>query len=91
MSRGNGTGASDATQAARVLELCNQFQQMRRDFERDSDPLALAERFRQIDLQSLDAAHAWLTRMIVERYAAERITLDTGKFRIPKLDLARES
>ena len=85
MNRSNGNGSTDALQAARVLELCSQFQQMRREFERDPDPLALAERFRQIDVHALDAAHAWLTRMIVERYAAERITLDTGKFRIPSL------
>jgi hypothetical protein len=75
--------AYDAQQALRTLELCSHFQQMRRDFEGDHDPLRLAEAMRQIDMATVDEAHAWLTKLLVERYAAERITLDTGKFRIP--------
>lgn len=86
MNRGNDTDASDALMAARVLEICSHLKQMRCEFERDADPVALAEKFDQLDPSAVDAAHAWLTRMIVERYAAERITLDTGKFRIPDVE-----
>jgi hypothetical protein len=75
--------AYDAQQALRILELCSHFQQMRREFESDHDPLRLADGMRQIDMATVDEAHAWLTKLLVERYAAERITLDTGKFRIP--------
>jgi hypothetical protein len=75
--------AYDAQQALRILELCSHFQQMRRDFENDHDPLRLADAMRQIDMATVDEAHAWLTKLLVERYAAERITLDTGKFRMP--------
>lgn len=85
MHRRRDLSASDAQQAMRVLELCSQFQQLRRAFENDPDPLALAEGMRDIDLARVDAAHAWLTRLLVERYAEERITLDTGKFRMPSL------
>ncbi len=85
MSRRHEFSASDAQQALRVLELCSQFQQLRRSFETDPDPLALAEGMREIEMASVDQAHAWLTRLLVERYADERITLDTGKFRMPTL------
>ena len=85
MHRRRDLSASDAQQAMRVLELCSQFQQLRRAFEADPDPLALAEGMRNIDLARVDAAHAWLTRLLVERYAEERITLDTGKFRLPTM------
>lgn len=83
MSRRTELSVYDAQQAIQVLELCSQFQQLRRAFASDNDPLSLAEGMRQVDLAALDEAHAWLTRLLVERYAAERITLDTGKFRIP--------
>lgn len=85
MSRRHELSASEAQQAMRVLELCSQFQQLRRAFENDPDPLALAEKMREIEMATVDQAHAWLTRLLVERYAAERITLDTGKFRIGSL------
>lgn len=77
---------SDAQQAMRVLELCSQFQQLRRACETDPDPLMLVEKMREIDMSRVDEAHAWLTRLLVERYAEERITLDTGKFRMPVLN-----
>ena len=83
MSRRTELSDYDAQQALQSLELYSQFQQLRRAFARDNDPLALAEGMRQVDLAALDEAHAWLTRLLVDRYAAERITLDTGKFRIP--------
>jgi hypothetical protein len=38
-----------------------------------------------VDMGTLNEAHAWLTKLIVERYAIERITLDTGKFARPNL------
>jgi len=85
MSRRQELSASDAQQAMQVLELCSQFQQLRRAYESDLDPLALAQGMREIDLAHVDQAHAWLTRLLVDRYAEERITLDTGKFRIPGL------
>ena len=53
--------------------------------ENDPDPLVLAEKMREIEMTTVDQAHAWLTRLLVERYAEERITLDTGKFRMPTL------
>jgi hypothetical protein len=77
--------SSDAQIAARLLELCSQFQAMRREFEEHGDPLVLAERMKQIDMAAVDEAHAWLTKQIVDRYAVERITLDTGQFRMPVL------
>ncbi|HXW10377.1 MAG TPA: hypothetical protein VD737_07170 [Steroidobacteraceae bacterium] len=83
MSRRTELSGYDAQQAVRILELCSQFQQLRRSYAENDDPLALAEGMRQVDLTALDEAHAWLTRLLVDRYAAERITLDTGKFRIP--------
>ena len=83
MSRRTELSVYDAQQAIQVLELCNQFQQLRRAFASDNDPLSLAEGMRRVDLAALDEAHAWLTRLLVDRYAAERITLDTGKFRVP--------
>lgn len=89
MTRRTELSASDAHQALQVLELCSQFQQLRRAFADDNDPLALADGMRQVDLAALDEAHAWLTRMLVDRYAAERITLDTGKFRIPSFKPAK--
>ena len=89
MSRRTELSAYDAQQALHVLELCSQFQQLRRAFAADNDPLALAEGMRQVYLASLDEAHAWLTRLLVDRYAAERITLDTGKFRIPAFKPAK--
>ena len=89
MSRRTELSVYDAQQAIHVLELCSQFQQLRRNFASDDDPLALAEGMRQVDLAALDEAHAWLTRLLVDRYAAERITLDTGKFRIPSLKPAQ--
>ena len=85
MPRRQELSASDAQQAMRVLELCSQFQQLRRAFENDPDPLVLAEKMREIEMTTVDQAHAWLTRLLVERYAEERITLDTGKFRMPTL------
>jgi hypothetical protein len=89
MSRRTELSANDAQQALQVLELCSQFQQLRRAFAEDGDALALAEGMRQVDLAALDQAHAWLTRLLVDRYAAERITLDTGKFRIPSFKPAK--
>jgi hypothetical protein len=89
MSRRTELSANDAQQALQVLELCSQFQQLRRTFAEDGDALALAEGMRQVDLAVLDQAHAWLTRLLVDRYAAERITLDTGKFRIPSFKPAK--
>ncbi|HET7204129.1 MAG TPA: hypothetical protein VFI92_12260 [Steroidobacteraceae bacterium] len=86
MTRRQELSASDAQQAMRVLELCSQLQQLRRAFENDPDPLALAEQMRGIDMSRVDAAHEWLTRLLVDRYAEERITLDTGKFRVPVLN-----
>ena len=83
MTRRTELSPSDAEQARRVLELCSQFQQLRRAFAEDNDPLALAEGMRQVDLATLDEAHTWLTRLLVDRFAAERITLDTGRFRVP--------
>jgi hypothetical protein len=85
MRRRTDLSPSDAQQAMRTLELCSQFQQLRRAYENDPDPLALAEKLKQIDLATVEEAHAWLTRLLVERYAAERITLDTGRFRVPNL------
>ena len=85
MPRRQELSVSDAQQAMRVLELCSQFQQLRRAFENDPDPLVLAEKMREIEMTTVDQAHAWLTRLLVERYAEERITLDTGKFRMPTL------
>ena len=85
MPRRQELSASDAQQAMRVLELCSHFQQLRRAFENDPDPLALAEKMREIDMAAVDQAHTWLTRLLVDRYAEERITLDTGKFRMPTL------
>jgi hypothetical protein len=83
MSRRTELSAHDAQQALQVLELFGQFQQLRRAYAEDGDALALAEGIRQVDLAALDEAHAWLARLLVDRYAGERITLDTGKFRIP--------
>ena len=83
MSRRTELSAYDGEQALKVLELCSQFQQLRRTYAEDDDPLRLADGMRQVDLATLDEAHAWLTRLLVDRYAAERITLDTGKFRVP--------
>ena len=85
MRRRTDLSPSDAQQAMRTLELCSQFQQLRRAYENDPDPLVLAEKLKQIDLATVEEAHAWLTRLLVERYAAERITLDTGRFRVPDL------
>lgn len=85
MSRSKDLAGADAQIATRILELCSQFQQLRRAFETDNDPLALAEGMKQIDMTAVDEAHAWLTKQLVDRYAYERITLDTGRFRIPAL------
>jgi hypothetical protein len=85
MSRNKDLSGADAQTATRVLELCSQFQQLCRAFEADGDPLALAEAIKKIDTAAVDEAHAWLTRQLVDRYAYERITLDTGRFRIPAL------
>jgi hypothetical protein len=76
--------AADAHIAVRVLELCSQFQALRHAFESNPDPVMIAEKMQRIDMSSVDEAHAWLTKLIVERYAIERITLDTGKFRRPR-------
>ena len=89
MPRRQELSASDAQQAMRVLELCSQFQQLRRAFENDPDPLVLAEKMREIEMTTVDQAHAWLTRLLVERYAEERITLDTGTFRMASLNPAK--
>jgi hypothetical protein len=81
MDRDSEISASDAQVAIRILGLCSQFQALRHAFESNPDPVMVAERMQRIDMAAVDEAHAWLTKLIVERFAAERITLDTGKFR----------
>lgn len=77
--------AADAQIAVRILALCSQFQLLRHAFECNPDPLIIAEKMQRVDMGTLNEAHAWLTKLIVERYAIERITLDTGKFARPSL------